>query len=394
MDQDTADTFYALCDSVDTSPLDAPIVIPASSVAAAVGENPYADMPSVLLTLLLRHVTLTPFFHGLSSGTVETLRGPRVAAALSRSDAARLAETIVDGFDDAVQNAAAGDATVGDDEVLRLVEAAQSAARAATGAAVRAHDAVSSARADKAAADTELAEARLNLQTSMGDDTALQNVAMAIARAARSEHALVTATAAARAADIDAASAAAIAAPGVVNDALITGIARQRGRDFEAVIIDEIASRVGAAVERRNETRFERHFGTYAICGYVDGIQQLPDGTVRVIEAKNRRRWRPSPPGYDIIQLRAYLELTEACEGSLVERMPIASQANGGDDVTVRETHVQRDGAVWARLHAKLEAVATRLKHVSAADVEALCDGFMMPDLVEKLQALDRGANL
>jgi hypothetical protein len=130
---------------------------------------------------------------------------------------------------------------------------------------------------------------------------------------------------------------------------------KKRGREEEAGDLDALAKRRSLAVTERNTEMVFKTLGLCRIGGRCDG--RLPDGTI--VESKHRRRMWPSVPEYDIIQLRAYLELYDAPRGLLVERFP---------DGSTRETPVERAASEWAPIQDALDTTARIMRSINSED--------------------------
>jgi hypothetical protein len=152
------------------------------------------------------------------------------------------------------------------------------------------------------------------------------------------------------------AATAATAAEGAVGAVLM-----ERGKQLEATALACYAAAEGTTVSDRNATMAYHRGERYTVGGRRDGRHDRDD---KVVEVKVRRTPWARVPAYDLVQLNVYMHLYGDRDGVLVEHMPDGSQ---------RVTPVAwADGAEWARIDAKLQAVARELDAATQADVEAL----------------------
>jgi hypothetical protein len=144
---------------------------------------------------------------------------------------------------------------------------------------------------------------------------------------------------------------------------IVQAVQMARGTALEAKALDTYEKDKRTTVSHRNAKMVYLRTPHYVIGGRIDGY----DATKRcVLEVKNRKRAWTTPPSYDLVQLRVYLKMLNAKEGStdisgvLVERFP---------DGTTRETPMVHDEAEWAPIHDALVRVKTRLDGLTRDEI-------------------------
>jgi hypothetical protein len=111
---------------------------------------------------------------------------------------------------------------------------------------------------------------------------------------------------------------------------------RRRGVRFEGVATDNLQSRLGQDITRRNAQVYTKRCDGFILVGKCDGLT----GDA-VVETKVRRRFWEQVPQYDIIQLRIYMKLCSKRSGLLNEEFP---------DGTTRTTEIAHDEKEWLRI--------------------------------------------
>lgn len=118
-----------------------------------------------------------------------------------------------------------------------------------------------------------------------------------------------------------------------------------RGQKLEEKSTDAYESTSGVKVKSRNSKCYIYAKNNWKIAGRVDG---LTDDAV--VETKTRRRFWPSPPEYDIIQLRCYMKLCSKKVGILNEQFP---------NNTSRETRIDWDENIWQCIENDIDLAIT-----------------------------------
>lgn len=134
---------------------------------------------------------------------------------------------------------------------------------------------------------------------------------------------------------------------------MVGNIRMKQGQMKEPTIIQSYAQETKQVVSGQNDKLFRSDMGPYVLGGKTDGYVAAFG---RVLEVKSRTQniLRP-PPAYDIIQLRAYMELTNAKEGELREEYP---------GLPARSTLYVRDPAVWANIHEEICQATDTLQRI------------------------------
>lgn len=135
--------------------------------------------------------------------------------------------------------------------------------------------------------------------------------------------------------------------------AITQEIQKQRGTRMEAAAEDKRTASTGKAITDRNTpVRFE--CPEYTIVGYIDGMEDD-----KIVETKNRKRFWPSVPEYDIIQLRCYMKMKGEVDGMLLEQFPSGQ---------TRVTPVEWDDDEWNKIHQGLCWVASEVLCMTPLD--------------------------
>ena len=145
----------------------------------------------------------------------------------------------------------------------------------------------------------------------------------------------------------------------------------QRGVRDEATILDAHQDTAGEEVVERNARTYELVLEpeSHGIRGRVDGVT-----ATHVIEAKRRmRRFFDCVPLYELIQVHAYMAMTEKRTARVVQHF----------DGEQRQNEIEFDDEVWARIKRRLARVVTWLhesialeKKAKSARVEELLQRF------------------
>lgn len=146
--------------------------------------------------------------------------------------------------------------------------------------------------------------------------------------------------------------------PATVRTSLIAevrgAVAKQRGTNEENAILNQYEVANDVVVTERNSRTFRKDYGTYKLVGRTDGFVASAN---RIVDSKNRMRWRPEVPVYDEIQLRAYMDLSGAVESELIENFP---------DRPPRVTKYLNDPEKWSAIHQGIVNAVTRMNDIVA----------------------------
>ena len=145
----------------------------------------------------------------------------------------------------------------------------------------------------------------------------------------------------------------------IVNECA-SDIHKQRGTKNENAVLNQYEARTKTQVTERNTCMRYANCGAYKLCGRIDGYVASLN---RVVDSKERRVHWPTPPVYDEIQLRVYMELMGCPEAELVERFP-----NG----ETRHTLYERDPEKWGRVHEGLVKAAQTMVAATTDDAVLL----------------------
>lgn len=282
----------------------------------------------------------------------------QAAAAIEAAQAARVAEAA------AASEAAAkiAEARAAAEAARLTLEAHQQAAAAAFAAAVALAKATQNAEAVSDASEQRKLELGVATQKSEASqallvDAAKHHKATALSatnsalKAAEAQSLVSKATAdrAATAATARVLAEAAAAGPRALRAHSEAQATKKRGREGEDQDLNALAKRRSVAVTERNTSMKYKSFKEYTLGGRCDGV--MDNGTI--VESKRRKRFWANVPEYDIIQLRAYLEIYGATDGVLSENFPDGSN---------RETFVKADAEEWATIHEGLCEAAEAMR--------------------------------
>ena len=140
-------------------------------------------------------------------------------------------------------------------------------------------------------------------------------------------------------------------------------VAKKRGLSNEDKILNTYEAERKVVLTERNTRMLRMEKDTFTLVGRTDGY--VADQK-RVVDSKNRTRFFPEVPGYDIIQLRVYMHMLDATDSELIEKFP--KQAT-------RHTVFPNDPAEWADIEASLNLATRRM-------TEILADPSSLEDLV------------
>jgi len=140
-------------------------------------------------------------------------------------------------------------------------------------------------------------------------------------------------------------------------------VAKKRGLSNEDKILNTYEAERKVVLTERNTRMLRMEKETFTLVGRTDGY--VADQK-RVVDSKNRTRFFPEVPGYDIIQLRVYMHMLDATDSELIEKFP--KQAT-------RHTVIPNDPAEWADIEASLNLATRRM-------TEILADPSSLEDLV------------
>jgi hypothetical protein len=135
-------------------------------------------------------------------------------------------------------------------------------------------------------------------------------------------------------------------------------IIKQRGLRDEDAILNAYASRNDVVVSERNTRVLRKEFPNFILVGRTDGWVESQN---RIVDAKNRKRWWPKVPPYDILQLRVYMNMAGATDSQLEEKFP---------DGRHRTTTYANDPEEWEEIEVALTSVADRLSRIAASESE------------------------
>jgi len=135
-------------------------------------------------------------------------------------------------------------------------------------------------------------------------------------------------------------------------------IVKQRGLRDEDAILNAYAARNDVVVSERNTRVLRKEFPNFVLVGRTDGWVESQN---RIVDAKNRKRWWPKVPPYDILQLRVYMNMANATDSQLEEKFP---------DGRHRTTTYANDATEWGRIEGALAQVADRLIRIAASESE------------------------
>jgi hypothetical protein len=135
-------------------------------------------------------------------------------------------------------------------------------------------------------------------------------------------------------------------------------VAKQRGLNNEEQILNTYEAVREVKVTERNTKTIKKDFGAFKLVGRCDGSVASEN---RILDSKDRTRKWPAVPIYDEIQLRCYMNMYNATESELIERVP------GGE---TRNTKYDADPGIWAGIEASLLRAVEKLNVAMADDAE------------------------
>jgi 16S rRNA G966 N2-methylase RsmD len=137
-------------------------------------------------------------------------------------------------------------------------------------------------------------------------------------------------------------------------------IQKRRGLQNENDVLDEYQQQTSTQVTERNTVMRRKDCGDYKLCGRIDGYVKSLN---RIIDSKERTKFRDAIPVYDEIQLRVYMELMDCPEAELIERFPNRKHRN---------TIFERDANMWKPIHDGLTDVAALMRDAATDDTKLL----------------------
>lgn len=141
--------------------------------------------------------------------------------------------------------------------------------------------------------------------------------------------------------------------PAEERDAIVkevaSGIHKQRGLRNENQILDNYEKETKTKVTERNTRLVRKDYGPFVLIGRIDGyVESLK----RIVDSKERTFYRSSPPVYDEIQMRVYMDLLSAKDAELVERFPTQE---------VRKTVYENDAEKWSAIHMAIRTASQEI---------------------------------
>ena len=149
-------------------------------------------------------------------------------------------------------------------------------------------------------------------------------------------------------------------------------VSKKRGLNNEDKILNAYEADRKVVLTERNTRMLRMETEHFTLVGRTDGY--VADQK-RVVDSKDRTRFFPEVPVYDIIQLRVYMRMLDATDSELIEKFP---------KHPTRTTVYANDPESWADIEASLN-LATR----KMADI--LADASSLEDLVFK-NTVENGA--
>lgn len=149
-------------------------------------------------------------------------------------------------------------------------------------------------------------------------------------------------------------------------------VAKKRGLNNEDKILNTYESERKVVLTERNTRMLRMEKDTFTLVGRTDGFVATQN---RVVDSKNRTRFFPEVPGYDIIQLRVYMHILNATDSELIEKFP---------NRPTRHTVFPNDSDEWADIEASLNLATRRMTDI-------LADASSLEDLVFK-NTVENGA--
>jgi hypothetical protein len=149
-------------------------------------------------------------------------------------------------------------------------------------------------------------------------------------------------------------------------------VAKKRGLNNEDTILNTYEADRKVVLTERNTRMLRMETEHFTLVGRTDGY--VADQK-RVVDSKDRTRFFPEVPVYDIIQLRVYMRMLDATDSELIEKFP---------KHPTRTTVYTNDPEEWADIEASLNLATRRM-------TEILADASSLEDLVFK-NTVENGA--
>lgn len=137
-------------------------------------------------------------------------------------------------------------------------------------------------------------------------------------------------------------------------------IHKRRGLQGEKAILDTYEAETGHTVIERNTKTVKKSYGNFTLLGRIDGFVEKLN---RVVDSKKRTRFMPTPPVYDEVQMRVYMDLLGAKDAELVENFP---------DNTTRRTVYENDHNKWGPIMEALNLAASEMIEASQNEEKLL----------------------
>lgn len=129
-------------------------------------------------------------------------------------------------------------------------------------------------------------------------------------------------------------------------------VSKQRGLKNENTILNTYETEREVKVTDRNTKTCRKDFPSFKLIGRIDGYVASEN---RIVDSKDRTRYRNEVPIYDEIQLRCYMNMLNANESELIERFP---------DNTTRHTKYMNDATKWKVIE---DAITESVKEINQA---------------------------
>ena len=136
-------------------------------------------------------------------------------------------------------------------------------------------------------------------------------------------------------------------------------VAKRRGINNEEKILNNYETARAVKVTERNTKTIKKDMGSWVLVGRCDGYVASEN---RIVDSKDRTRFWPEVPLYDVIQLRCYMNMYDAKESELIERFP---------DGKTRHTLYPADAEKWDTLQRAVEKGVENL-HKAMTDEDEL----------------------
>jgi len=149
-------------------------------------------------------------------------------------------------------------------------------------------------------------------------------------------------------------------------------VSKKRGLNNEDKILNTYEADRKVVLTERNTRMLRMETEFFTLVGRTDGY--VADQK-RVVDSKDRTRFFPEVPAYDIIQLRVYMRMLDATDSELIEKFP---------KHPTRTTVYSNDLEAWADIEANLNLAARKMSDI-------LADASRLEDLVFK-NTVENGA--